>query len=223
MIIKLMRHALSGANTGEEDLKEVPDHKISIVAEGIPVARAAGKKLGRKFLRKCLVYRSPYKRTRRTSEEVFVGAGLMGSPEDKLPVRVYEDPRLREIEHGYEGQEGIDAQKELRDRHGYFWYQLDRGESPVQAYDRVSGFLDSFMRQMKRKKKKSALIVSHGLTIRVFVMRFFHLTVEEFDLMRSPENCDIITIGPRKKIKNPQFVCGRWAVTGLRLTTDGAK
>ena len=37
MIIKLMRHALSGANTGEEDMKEIPDHEISIVAAGVPV------------------------------------------------------------------------------------------------------------------------------------------------------------------------------------------
>jgi len=223
MIIKLLRHGLSGANTGEEDMKEVPDHKISLVARGIEQARAAGAELGADFISDAIIYVSPYRRTRQTTKEALVGAGLIKSSDEESPVRLYEDPRLRELESGYEGQAGIDAQKEMRAKIGYFWYQFERGESPVQAYDRLSGFLDSFMRQMKRKKKKKALIVFHGLAIRIFVMRFFHLTVEEFDLMRSPDNCDIITIGPRKKIKNPQFVCGKWAVTGLRLTTEGAK
>ncbi|CAN5561023.1 histidine phosphatase family protein [soil metagenome] len=223
MIIKLLRHGLSGANTGEEDMKEVPDHKISLVLKGHEQARAAGVKLGRKFISKSLVYVSPYKRTRQTLMEALVGAGLIDNIDEVSPVRLYEDPRLREVEFGYEGQPAIDAQRELRDKIGYFWYQMERGESPVQAYDRLSGFLDSFMRQVKRSKKKKALIVFHGLAIRIFVMRFFHLTVEEFNLMRTPDNCDIITIGPKRKIKNPQFVCGKWAVTGLRLTTDGAK
>ncbi|MBS1994178.1 MAG: histidine phosphatase family protein [Cyanobacteria bacterium SZAS LIN-3] len=223
MIIKLLRHGLSGANTGEEDLKDVPDHKIKLVPKGIEQARAAGVKLGPDFIRDSIVYCSPYKRTRQTTLEALVGAGLIKSSDEKPPLRLYEDPRLREVEMGYDGQESINAQREMRDKIGYFWYQMERGESPVQAYDRVSGFLESFMRQMKRKNKKSALIVSHGLTIRIFVMRFFHLTVEEFDLMRSPDNCDIITIGPKDEIANPQFVSGKWAVSGLRLTTEGAK
>jgi broad specificity phosphatase PhoE len=79
------------------------------------------------------------------------------------------------------------------------------------------------MRQMERKKKDKALIISHGLTIRIFVMRFFHLTVEQFDMMRNPHNCDVITIGPKADMKNPQFTSGRWGVTGLRLVSDSSK
>ena len=223
MIIKLMRHGLSGANTGEEDLAEVPDHDIKLVARGIEQARAAGLALGKEFLLEAMVYRSPYRRARQTTHEAFVGAGLVASADEPLPVRTYEDPRLREVEHGYAGQAAIDAQRGLRDKIGYFWYQMERGESPVQAYDRISGFLESFMRQMERKKSEKALIVSHGLTIRIFIMRFFHLTVEEFDTLRNPENCDVITIGPKESIENPQFTSGRWSVTGLRLLKDGAK
>ncbi len=220
MIIKLMRHGLSGANTGEQDTKDTPDHRISLVPKGIKQANAAGLKLGADYLLEAMVFLSPYKRTRQTMVEAFVGAGLISNADEKLPVRTYEDPRLREVEHGYEGQAGMDAQKPLRDKIGYFWYQMERGESPVQAYDRVSGFLESFMRQMERKKKDKALIVSHGLTIRIFVMRFFHLTVEQFDMLRNPHNCDVITIGPKADMKNPQFTSGRWGVTGLRLVSD---
>ena len=219
MIIKIMRHALSGANTGAEDTAVIPDHKISLMPEGIALAKQRGQEL-RKFLKKdCAIFSSPSRRTLQTTANVLVGAGIIESVDDELPspMKILQDPRLREVEHGHGGQAQVDAQKTERDRVGYFYYQLKDGESPARAYDRCSGFLESFMRQMHRKKKKKALVVFHGLSIRIFVMRFFHLTVEQFDMMENPHNCDVITIGPKNKIQNPQFTSGRWAVTGLRL------
>jgi len=90
MIIKLLRHGLSGANTGEEDLKDVPDHKIKLVPQGIEQARAAGVKLGPDFIRDSIVYVSPYRRTRQTTMEALVGAGLIATSDLKSPVRLYE-------------------------------------------------------------------------------------------------------------------------------------
>jgi broad specificity phosphatase PhoE len=60
------------------------------------------------------------------------------------------------------------------------------------------------------------VIVSHGLTIRCFAMRFLHLTVEQFDEMANPDNCEVITIGERSSLVNPDWVCGKWGATGLR-------
>ena len=40
-----------------------------------------------------------------------------------------------------------------------------------------------------------ALVVTHGLTIRCFVMRFLHLRVEDFDRIDNPDNCDVVTLG----------------------------
>jgi broad specificity phosphatase PhoE len=132
-------------------------------------------------------------------------------------VRVYEDPRLREVEHGY-----VDPgpQRALRRAHGWFYYRFDGGESPADCYDRTSGFLDSLMRQVERKKADRALVVTHSLTIRCFVMRFLHLTVEQFDSMQGPDNCEVITLAPRGEIEAPLFVSGRWGVSGLRLRED---
>ncbi len=62
--------------------------------------------------------------------------------------------------------------------------------------------------------------VTHGLALRVFVMRFLHLTVEQFDEIANPHNADIITLGPRETIQAPQFVSGRWGVEGLRQYTE---
>jgi broad specificity phosphatase PhoE len=36
------------------------------------------------------------------------------------------------------------------------------------------------------------VIVSHGMTIRLFLMRWFHWTVEEFETLRNPKNAEII-------------------------------
>jgi hypothetical protein len=60
------------------------------------------------------------------------------------------------------------------------------------------------------------------LTIRCFVMRFLHLTVEQIELMASPANADIITLAPKDEIESPVFTSGRWGVSGLRLRNTQA-
>ncbi len=72
------------------------------------------------------------------------------------------------------------------------------------------------MRQAERKRAERALAVTHGLTIRCFVMRFLHLTVEQFNAIDNPANCDIVTLGPKGEIEQPLLTSGRWAVSGLR-------
>ena len=66
-------------------------------------------------------------------------------------------------------------------------------------------------------RDRNVLIVSHGLTIRCFVMRFMHLSVEQFESLANPQNCDIITIAHKEYIEDPQFTSGRWAISGLRF------
>jgi broad specificity phosphatase PhoE len=197
------------ANTGEVDPREVGDHTIRLTARGRRQARAAGKRIGADFIEGALIYSSPYKRTRETRHYAFIGANL-----DPDEIRVYEDPRLREIEVGFGGR---DEQTPLRRTHGWFYYRFDGGESPADCFERISTFLESMMRQIKRKKAKRVVIVAHGLVLRSFVMRFLHLTVEEFERLHNPENCDVITIAHKKHLKNPQFTSGKWGVEGLRL------
>jgi broad specificity phosphatase PhoE len=76
------------------------------------------------------------------------------------------------------------------------------------------------MRQAERKSADRVLIVTHGLTIRCFVMRFLHLSVEQFDSLANPANCDVITLADRADLEDPLFVSGRWGVTGLRVRPD---
>ena len=209
MIIKLVRHGESLANAGALSPQEVGDHKIGLSDRGKQQAETAGRLLGPGFMERALIYCSPYQRTRETLAGLLRGAGV--------PVngrRIFEDPRLREVEHGYVD---VDQQEQLRQTHGTFYYRFQGGESPADCYDRTSAFLESLMRQVNRKQAGEALVVTHGLTIRCFVMRFLHLTVEQFDSLANPANCDVVTLGPNTECDRPQFVAGAWGIEGLRL------
>jgi broad specificity phosphatase PhoE len=207
LTIKLVRHGQSRANVGEVDAKDVGDHTISLTETGQAQAHAAGAALGREYLEGALIYASPYQRTRQTLAAILQGADLKTGS-----VRVYEDPRLREVEHGYAEWE---AQQTKRRTHGWFYYRFEGGESPADCFDRTSSFLESLMRQVERKGSERVLIVTHGLTIRCFVMRYLHLSVEQFDEFANPNNCDVITIAEKSTLKDPQWTNGRWGVTGL--------
>jgi broad specificity phosphatase PhoE len=209
MIIKLVRHGESLANIRAVNPAEVGEHTIALTPLGHEQARGAGRCLGSAYLDDALAYCSPFRRARETLAGLLQEAGV---PREK--VRVYEDPRLREVDHGYAD---LKAQEALRRTHGSFYYRFHGGESPADCYDRTSGFLESLMRQAERKQAERVLIITHGLTIRCFVMRFLHLTVEQFDRMANPANCDIITLGPKELVEESAFCSGKWGVSGLRL------
>lgn len=212
MQITLIRHGQSMANVGLVDVAAVGDHAVELTDTGHAQARAAGVRIGRESLQDALIYTSPFRRARDTLAGILEGAGL---PHGQ--VTVYEDPRLREVEHGYAD---VPAQDTLRRTHGWFYYRFHGGESPADCYDRTSGFLESLMRQAQRKQAERVLVVTHGLTIRCFVMRFLHLSVEQFATLSNPDNCAIITLAHRAQVADPLFAAGRWAVSGLRLRDD---
>src|SRR5207302_5957960 len=168
------------------------DYSVALTPTGHRQAIHAGKRIGGEFLRHALAYCSPFRRARETMAGVIAGAGLTLSD-----VRVFEDPRLREVDHGY-----VDAeeQQSLRRTHGWFYYRYNGGESPADCYDRTCTFLESLMRQVERKAADRVLVITHSLTIRCFVMRFLHLRVEEFDSMAGPENGAVVTLAPKSDV-----------------------
>jgi len=229
MIIKLVRHGQSEANAGVVVHGSIGDHKIQLTGDGVAQAQEAGRALDDDpnfDLHNALIYSSPYRRARDTLASILQGAGI----EDASTITSYEDPRLREVDHGYSD---VEAQDAMRAEHGWFYYRFKGGESPADCFDRCCHFLESMMRQVYRKfppvpasmrlsldgpdRDRNVLIVSHGLTIRCFVMRFMHLSVEQFETLANPKNCDIITIGHKEHIEDPQFTSGQWAISGLRF------
>lgn len=210
MHIYLIRHGESLANIGVQDPLSDGDAYIGLSDHGKEQAKIVGQTLGYSFIKESMIYCSPYRRTRETIDCILKAANVKKDHE----LKIYEDPRLREVERGYSDDE---AQHPMRLRHGWFYYRHDGGESAADCYDRTSAFLESLMRQVQRRPVENVIIICHGMTIRCFVMRFLHLTVEQFERIANPENCELVVLGPNGSLSQSQFHSGRWEVSGLKF------
>ena len=82
------------------------------------------------------VYVSPYVRTRETKECLLEGIG-------RRPEFDFQDPSLREQEYGnMPTPEESEANRELREKCGMFFYRFPDGESCADVYDRMSVFFE---------------------------------------------------------------------------------
>ena len=78
-----------------------------------------------------------------------------------------------------------------RKKIGRFFYRFGNGESGADVYDRVSSFIDSLYREMDNHlmPNNNICIVSHGLFMRLFLMRYFRWPVEKFHTLENFDNC----------------------------------
>lgn len=189
--IILVRHGQSIGNADKTVFQHTADHSLHLTDKGMEQAQQAGKELyellGESPIR---AYVSPYKRTRMTFENI-----KLGGPKLNI-VKASEDPRIREQDFGHlrpiDAFELIDKERTM---FGTFFYRIPDGESGADTYDRISSFLDSLWRDFRKEDyPENTLIVSHGLTIRLFCMRWFHWTVEEFEKLRNPMNCEKVIL-----------------------------
>lgn len=210
MRIKLIRHGESLANTNVVDPHTEGDFHVCLSDRGVVQARTLAERVDAGFIKSALIYSSPYERTRQTLKILLDDHGLAPT--------VYEDPLLREHDRGYHDEE---SQLEMRRAHGWFYYRHKGGESPADVYLRASVFLESLYREIGRSQRRNVLIVAHGMFIRCFVMRFLHLSHEDFLTMKDPDNTDIISIVPQEAGRSPVFSSPRWCVEGLKLKPAG--
>jgi broad specificity phosphatase PhoE len=180
--ILLIRHGESEGNADDTVYEREPDHALRLTATGRQQAQEAGARLRELFGREPVsAYVSPYRRTL----ETFHLLGL-----DPALVRVREEPRLREQDWGnWQDRDDVRLQKAYRDAYGHFFYRFAQGESGADVYDRVGAFLESLYRSFERPDHPpNVLLVTHGLTMRLFCMRWFHWTVAEFESLSNPGN-----------------------------------
>lgn len=186
--IILVRHGESEANADDTIYERVPDHRIGLTPKGFEQARAAGARI-REVLdgAPVEVYVSPYLRTRQTLEALEL-------PVADRDVRV--EPRLREQDWAnFQDPAVIAEEKALRDRYGHFFYRFSHGESGSDVYDRVSTFLESMHRNFETPAApRTVVVVTHGLTMRLFCMRWFHWSVEYFESLDNPGNAASVVL-----------------------------
>lgn len=188
--IILIRHGECHGNRDQEQFATVPDYTIELTDKGIEQAHEAGSRLKELVGDESVYfYISPFWRTRSTFEQI-----AKAFPRNQF---VYsEEPRLREQEWGY--LRTHDELKELlheRKEYGSFYYRFPGGEAASDVYDRINDFLGSLHRDMKHHDyPQNCVLITHSLAIRLFIMRWFHLTVEEFEAMKSPKNAELIVL-----------------------------
>ncbi|MFF5253181.1 histidine phosphatase family protein [Streptomyces leeuwenhoekii] len=186
--IVLVRHGESTGNVDASVYEREPDHALALTERGRRQAEEAGRTLRGLFGRERVsVYVSPYRRTHET-------LGALGL--DPALIRVREEPRLREQDWGnWQDREDVRLQQAYRDAYGHFFYRFAQGESGADVYDRVGGFLESLWRSFEAPDHPpNVLLVTHGLAMRLFCMRWFHWTVAEFECLVNPGNGETRTL-----------------------------
>ncbi|MGW1893026.1 histidine phosphatase family protein [Streptomyces sp. NPDC002004] len=193
--IVLVRHGESVGNADDTVYERVPDHALELTERGWFQAEAAGVRLRELFGRERVsVYVSPYRRTLQTYRAFRLDPEL---------VRVREEPRLREQDWGnWQDRDDVVQQKSYRDTYGHFFYRFAQGESGADVYDRVGAFLESLYRSFEAPDHPpNVLLVTHGITMRLFCMRWFHWSVAVFECLSNPGNGEIrmLELGPNGK------------------------
>ena len=199
MRIFLIRHGESTGNTGENFVSRLPDHLVPLSEKGKLQAAAGGKWL----LDYCLqngvdlenarIWRSPFVRTRQTSD-IF---------NESLKIEsVREDVTLTEQQYGlFDSVPEEDWQtlfpKEfaeydrLKKNGGRFYARTPMGESPFDVAIRVNQFIDTIYRDYEKHGVDTLFVFAHGTVMRSFLLRWFHYPTEWFEAEKNPRNCYI--------------------------------
>ncbi|CAG1985764.1 unnamed protein product [Fusarium graminearum] len=210
-LIILVRHGQSEGNKNREIHQTVPDHRVKLTPEGWSQAHDAGRRL-RSLLRPddtLQFFTSPYRRTRETTEgilETLTSDETSPSPFRRNNIKVYEEPRLREQDFGNFQPCSAEMERMWQERadYGHFFYRIPNGESAADAYDRVSGFNESLWRQFGEDDFPSVcVLVTHGLMSRVFLMKWYHFTVEYFEDLRNINHCEFLIM---RKQENQKYL-----------------
>lgn len=92
-----------------------------------------------------------------------------------------------------------------RAEYGHFFYRIPNGESAADAYDRVSGFNESLWRSFGEEDFASvSVLVTHGLMTRVFLMKWYHFSVEYFEDLRNVDHCEFVIM--KLNLKTGKYV-----------------
>lgn len=153
------------------------------------------------------LWSSSYKRARSTATRIALA--FRDSPELKGKYDSREDTALREQEFGLfdghsdkvdeSGTSELQRAFPLEWAHyakceqlqGRFYARMPLGESRADVALRVKTMFGTIVRDSEKHGIDTHVIVSHGVTIRAFVMQWCHYTPEWFDQAKNPGNCSV--------------------------------
>lgn len=183
----------------------IPDWRIPLTNVGKHQAYRAGK-LIQEIIQDEPVYfyTSPYLRTKQTLSEVML------SFEHNDIIGVREEPRLTEQQFGnFQNVANVRAAKQERGEYGRFYYRFAQGESGLDVYNRVTSFIATMFRDFAnddiKRSDLNVVMVTHGLTLRLFLMRWFQYTVNDFEASFNPPNAGFVVMERTEKHQRDYF------------------
>lgn len=209
--IVLIRHGQSAGNVDESAYTSTPDWRVPLTPQGVEQAHAVGVSLrdiiGPSPDANAYFYVSPYCRAKETLEHVLAAL----DPPRIIGVR--EDPRCTEQQFGnLQDRAAMELAKRDRRAFGRFFYRFPQGESALDVYSRVTSFISTIFRDEAQLRDSNRMtpdthlvVVAHGLFIQLFVMRWFQMTVEEFELLSNPPNGSMVVLERQGTAGTPQW------------------
>lgn len=188
--IFLIRHGESIGNIDRKHYNILPGHKIPLTEKDMKQAIECGKKLSKELVSKnVFFYLSPFLRTKQTFKRILSQLG-------DVKYKLREEPRIREQDFGNPRDQFIDfTQDPDYAKIGSFFYRFPNGECGADVYDRVSSFFYTLYRNFSKPDyPENVVIITHGMLMRLFLMRWYHWTVEEFEKLKNPPNCYICSM-----------------------------
>lgn len=208
MHIFLIRHGESMANTGENYVPRIPDHAVSLTDNGKQQAFENGKWLKEYCdrngidLNNARIWRSPYLRTRQTSEEFNKSLGITDIREDITLVEqqfgLFDS--VPEEDWGKLFPAEFAEYSRQKNNFGKFYARLPMGESPFDVAIRVHQFTGTIYRDLEKHGVDTLFVFTHGTTLRTFLLRWFHYSPEWYHEERNPKNCWIREIKDGKDL-----------------------
>jgi len=200
--IIVVRHGESLGNIDESTYCTVPDWKVPLTLKGIAQAEETGREIAAAIGGgPVYFYTSPYLRTKQTL------AGLIQSFETNEIVAVREEPRLCEQQFGnFQQLDQVLAAKKERAKYGRFYYRFPNGESGFDVYTRISTFLPDLYRDAMNAeiyderyspRDLTMVVVTHGLTLRLLMMRWLQFTISDFESSINPHNAGFVLLERR--------------------------
>jgi broad specificity phosphatase PhoE len=206
--IYLVRHGQTEGNVQRSLYVEKADHAIRLTPLGIEQAEAAGAFLADRLANERLdiqdgfgkirVWFSPYYRARETAGHILTQfAKTMDTHSGVISYR--EEPFLIEQKAGlFDGldeaqfkdlhpRESEDYAKHLR-YNGRAYAKSPMGESRLDVVIRVKHVFGTIVDDYRTHNMRHVIVVSHGVTLRAFVMGWMRYSPEWLDAERNPGN-----------------------------------
>jgi broad specificity phosphatase PhoE len=214
MKIFLIRHGESSQNTKENYSVGLPDHKVPLTEKGIEQANKAGLFLVKYVnehnidLSNARLWVSPYERTRRTAQEINKHLQIQDVKEDITLIEqrygLFSDKEIELIKQLYPAE--FAHYDNYYQNEGKFYAVLPQGEAPFDVALRTKQFIDTIFRD----DNDPLFVVSHGTTIKTFILNWMHYSPEWFAYDKTMDNCAIrlITRDDNTKQSTEEYIYG---------------